>query len=465
MLRYCTACGSELSSEMRFCGYCGTGVKMPGAAPSSQPIAPDPTPPAVPPVPPSIEHSVPTASVAVPPPPPPPPPSPPPASAQPDDAGDPPVEAMSIAASPISPTPAVPPEQSNIPGYALDDAQEEQEGGFNKLWLAIGAGVILVLAALYYVLFLADDFGGRNGGTPTAEVEKEAPLPVTSKIYYANSAANIRDAASVEGSTVTGKLKRGDEAKGKLIESEEGGERWLELDDGRGFVNLINLTENAMPALKSDLGRKVITLAGNAELWNAPADDATIVDRLSKGLSVTVSGITQNDYLEIILKKGGVGYIADGEAVLAAAEKAAMGPPIAIKLDPQGCAAGPEIKALFDQLYARQAAKRKAIEDADYPNDAARDAALTKYETETEGRSDFLKVRRNFKGLTVTGIAQHYESQSVYFAESPEIVRELFRSLGVKVGDDGQLPSRDIYAGIDPSRNPDYGKTDMGCGV
>jgi hypothetical protein len=190
-------------------------------------------------------------------------------------------------------------------------------------------------------------------------------------------------------------------------------------------------------------------------------------DRLGKGLTLTASGITANGYAEIILKKGGVGYIADGATVIAEGKKAAIGPEIAIKIDPNGCAAGSDIQALFDQIFARQAAKRKAIEEADYPNDEARDAALTKFEQGAEGKSEYLKVNRSFKGLSVTGVAQHYESQSVYFADSPEKVRETFKSLGVKVSDDGRIKSDEIYAGIDATAKDakTYGATDLNCGV
>jgi len=86
---------------------------------------------------------------------------------------------------------------------------------------------------------------------------------------------------------------------------------------------------------------------------------------------------------------------------------------------------------------------------------------------DAEGRSEFLKARRSFKGLSVTGVALHYESQSVYFSDSPAKVREVFRSLGVTVGKDGQIPSENIYAGIDSVHKNfrSYGQTGLTCGV
>jgi hypothetical protein len=109
----------------------------------------------------------------------------------------------------------------------------------------------------------------------------------------------------------------------------------------------------------------------------------------------------------------------------------------------------------------------KAVEDAKYPDDDARDAAIAKYRQRTEGKSVVIPLERSFHTLTVTGLAQHYESQSVYFADPPEKVRKVFRSIGYRVGKDGKLPSGEIYAGIDPAPkgNASYGKTDLGCGV
>ncbi len=124
------------------------------------------------------------------------------------------------------------------------------------------------------------------------------------------------------------------------------------------------------------------------------------------------------------------------------------------------------MEALFAQLGAQTEAKRLAIENAKYPSDEAREAAIEKYEVAAEGRSNFMKLQRSFNGLTVTGIAQHYESQSIYFAEPAAQVIETFRSLGIKVGKNGMFPEGDVYsAGIGASGNAAYGKSDLGCGV
>jgi hypothetical protein len=107
------------------------------------------------------------------------------------------------------------------------------------------------------------------------------------------------------------------------------------------------------------------------------------------------------------------------------------------------------------------------VENASYANDDARDAAIDKYFGRNDGKSRLMRLKRSFNGLTVTGIAQHYESQSVYFDDPPEKVRSVFRAQGYKVGKDGKLSSSDIYASIDaaPRTFSGYGKTELGCGV
>jgi hypothetical protein len=334
-------------------------------------------------------------------------------------------------------------------------------------WLTwFGLGAVLALGLLYYFIFIYDD-RSNDGGTPTAgEPQAQIVAPKTAQLF-ASTIANIRNKPTMEGSEIVGKLKRGDTVGGRLVPGSADGEFWLELEGGKGFVSLVNLSETEAPALTTSFGQKTILLVGPADMWNAPSQDAQLLDRLSKGLSISASGITENGYLEIILKKGGVGYIADGKKIVADAELADIDPPILVKLDNDGCAIGPEITALFKRMADAKAAGLKMVENASYPSDDARDAALDKYYGRIDGKTSFMRLKRSFNGLTVTGIAQHYESQSVYFDDPPEKVRSVFRGQGYKVGKDGKLPSNDIYAGIyaAPREFSAFGKTDLGCGV
>ncbi|MEE9434623.1 MAG: hypothetical protein V3V15_10335 [Sphingorhabdus sp.] len=289
MNRFCTACGKPLDEKMEFCGACGKPVRKAGATPivdgsSGGAATPPATPAAASPSPPSSRSAATPRPLA---------PEPPESvfASQTPGGG----EAASSGVIPPTPDPAY-----------FEDRGEGSGSG--KYWIGGGIIFLLLFAGLYYWLFLADDIGRSEGGRPTAGVSAPAEEKVEAKLYYVTSSANIRDRAATDDSEVTGKLKRGDEARGKLVE----GDAWLELEDGQGFVFVANLSQNEMPTLTQDFGRKTIRLGSSAELQAAPTDGAKILDRLSKGLTINIAGVTANDYLEVILRKGGVGYIANG---------------------------------------------------------------------------------------------------------------------------------------------------------
>jgi hypothetical protein len=335
-----------------------------------------------------------------------------------------------------------------------------------RLWLSLVVAVTLLSGMGYYLAFIHDS--GSNAAQAVETTVQKTPTEVAEvKQFYAATKARLRDSAAAENSNVIGLLRRGEPVSGAIVAGTAEGQLWLKLADDKGFVNIVNLSENPAPVLKTSFGGKVFTLPQRAILLSAPSQNSPILDRLAQGLALTTSGITRNGYAEIIRKTGGVGYIANGEQLLAALEKPALARAMTIKIDNNGCAAGPEIDSLFRQIQFRQAAGLKAVEDAKYPDDDARDAAIAKYRQRTEGKSVIIPLERSFRTLTVTGLAQHYESQSVYFADPPEQVRKVFRSIGYRVGKDGKLPSGEIYAGIDPAPkgNASYGKTDLGCGV
>ena len=103
------------------------------------------------------------------------------------------------------------------------------------------------------------------------------------------------------------------------------------------------------------------------------------------------------------------------------------------------------------------------MEAKEFANEAARQKAYSA----VEGKSKFIRLRRSFEGLSVTGLAQHYESQSLYFDDSPAKVMDVFRAQGFDIGRDGLFTGTELYAGIAATRGEGaaYGKTELGCGV
>ncbi len=421
MAKYCIQCGAVLNAGARFCGECGAPVPSGGEATPAKPL-PEPPADAA-----SSESSAPVAgSEAV------------ASETTPAEA------ALSEVAEPAQAEPA--------------QAEDATSGKKGPNWLLIGGGAaILLLLAGYYFLFLRDDM------PPTLE-ERVSPAPQqveerVAKQYFAVADANIRDKASAQGTAILGKVARGDSVSGRPISGEDGSSEWLELADGKGFVAMVNLSETAPPQLAKMLGDKSWTTSRPIEIWSQPDTASTLVDRVSAGTTLSLFGVTANDFIEIKLKKGGVGYIADAARILALADAK----PIVIAFNASTCSFGPELDRMFAAIESRTRATYKELENRDYPNDEARERALAAI----EGKSIFEKLQRNYEGLMVTAIAQHYESQSVYFADPPARVIEVMRSKGYRIGRDGQFSGTELYAGISAtqSQGARFGKADLNCGL
>ncbi|MGL5839003.1 MAG: zinc-ribbon domain-containing protein [Sphingorhabdus sp.] len=416
MAKFCIQCGATLNEGARFCGECGAVVPVSGAVEEMTDVS---TPALVTPE-----------------------PSPAPPYTQPTMA-------------PVSPPSSYEPQSYGVETMVEPDPKTDRK---RPNWLLIGGGAgILLLLLAYYLIFLRDD------ASPSLEdrVKPEAKQTeaVAAKQYFAMTEANIRDRATAQGTSIVGKVARGGGIAGKIILGEDGTSDWLELADGKGFVAMVNLSETQPPELVKMLGDKSWTTDRAIEIWSQPDLTSELVDRVSAGTTLNLFGITANDFIEIKLKRGGVGYIADGARIAALAD----GKPIAIAFNPASCSFGPEIDALFTKLGDRVRTQYKEIENRDYPSEEAREKALGAM----EGKSTFEKLQRNYQGLTVTGIAQHYESQSIYFADPPAKVIEVFRAQGHRIGRDGQFPSTDLYAGIGATQaqGARFGKADLSCGV
>lgn len=326
-------------------------------------------------------------------------------------------------------------------------------------WLIIVAvvGSLLLIGGLYYWLFLADDMGASEQtsySTGTDDADK-----AEAKQFFVMTEANIRDKATTVGSTILGKMPRGSAVTGTVKLGEDGTSEWLELADGKGFIATVNLGEVEPPEITKALNDKAWAADGPVDIWAQADTSSTLVDRVSEGTKLTLSGLTANDFIEIKLRNGGIGYIADGAAILARLG----GKPITIAFNPQTCNFGGEIGAEFAKIGTRLRAQWQELENREFADEAAREKAYAA----AEGRSSYVKLPRSFEGLSLTAIAQHYESQSLYFADPPAKVIEVFRSKGFRIGNDGAFPSTELYAGISSTRGEGaaYGKSELGCGV
>ncbi len=315
-------------------------------------------------------------------------------------------------------------------------------------------GSLLLIGGAYYWLFIADDIEGSS--LSTASTSESAPAAAPVQLFTITN-ANIRDKPTTSGSTILGKLPRGSAISGVLKVSEDGSE-WLELSEGKGFVATVNLVELQPPELVQSLGDRNWTADSRIDVY-AAATDSELLDSVSAGTVLKLSGLTANGALEVKFPDGRIGYILQGREILARLG----GKPVAIAFNPQTCNFGSELGAEFAKIGARLKAQWQALEDREFADDEARDKAYSA----AEGKSSYVKLARSFEGLSLTAIGQHYESQSLYFADPPAKVIDVFRAKGFRIDGNGNFPSTELYAGISGTRGEGaaYGKSELGCGV
>lgn len=320
----------------------------------------------------------------------------------------------------------------------------------------IGAiiGALLIFAMLYFFLFLADDMR-RNDAGPAVAARPAAS--VASVRLYTTTDANIRDRPTTAGSAIIGKLPRGSAISGMLKVGDDGSE-WLQLADGNGFVATVNLVESRPPEIVQSLSGKVWTTDRRIDIYGSVLD-SELIDSVGEGTKLALSALTEGDLIEVKLTDGRLGYIRDGKAILARLG----GKPITMAFNPQTCNFGGELEAEFAKIGNRLRAQWQDLEAREFADEEARERAYAA----VEGKSTYVKLPRSFEGLSLTAIAQHYESQSLYFADPPAKVIAAFRNMGFRIDGNGNFPSTELYAGISATRGEGaaYGQSELGCGV
>jgi hypothetical protein len=342
----------------------------------------------------------------------------------------------------------------------IDDLAPAAAPWWQRGGLLIGsAGALL---ALLLVLFWFNRFEWMGMAPPITQVGKSADTDANigkSVTLYVIANANLRDAATAKGSKVVGKATRGAKLSGVMQVGEDGTSNWLKIDATDQFVSAVNLSEKEPPKLARFIDK--VWRASREILIRSSADaNAAVLETVPEGGAIQLVGITDTGFAEALIKTGGVGYF-DASGIDLTADN---GAPIDVKLTEASCEFGPAIDGLFAALSAKINKENALVLSGKFESDEAKDEAAT----ELGNKSHYQRITRSFNGVAITGIAQHYGSRSLYFAQPQELVIQAFRKAGYAVDDEGQFQGRanNFIASLGRTEGAAkaYSKTDLSCG-
>jgi hypothetical protein len=379
---------------------------------------------------------------------------------------------------PVSQPPAYQPEQtftqsSTAPYSSSNDPSDGHEEDDRPFWqkpvfIIIGAGLFFAFLAWG----LKDFWAAPKKPEPqsmTPSTTGEAPVIDESETqtYYAVRKLKVRSKPSTDASILT-EIARGAQIEGTLVNGPDGKSRWIKVKGKEQYIAEVNLSDVAPEAMQTALNR-VLTLDEQTEIRNRPADNGTTVDTLAAGGKVEALGIV-NGWVEIALKKGGVGYIRPSEAstnAVATLGTGAAKPAVAaasavdfgsmIAFNAESCTFGSGIDSVMSALSSNQGkgpftvpgVEGELTGKADNPSDPTSGKIRT-------------AVKGNYKGLTLTGIYSAYEGNGLTFADSPDKVAAAFADAGFQKDENGgYATSQDGGGGFISSEG---GKSVLSCG-
>lgn len=189
------------------------------------------------------------------------------------------------------------------------DAEEDAPVPRKKRLLIGGAvAALLALAGGGYYLY------GKLGAPGTGPVSVNNAMDATATVTgvqtdkYIVADANVRNRATANGTAVVTKLLRGTKVSGAMQLGEDGTSRWFKLTNG-GFISAVNLSDVEPPMLARLLGDADWYSPGEIQIRALPDDNGAVIETVQPGTHLVVAGITQNNFAEMKLNKGGVGYI------------------------------------------------------------------------------------------------------------------------------------------------------------
>jgi hypothetical protein len=349
----------------------------------------------------------------------------------------------------VGPTPALRTTQPAAPELL---AEPHAPVGPNRAILIGAAVAVLLLGLLFW--FNRYEWLGLERPADEGNISAVAGSEAT---MYVVANANLRDRATTQGSSVTGKLVRGTRVAGVLQLGEDGSSNWYKLADGN-FVSAVNLSASEPPPLARTINKPWYA-SEPVPLLAKPQPGAAVLETAEPGKSYQLIGLTAGGFAEVTLGKGGVAYFDASGIDLAAASAA----PIDIAFDPQRCGYGKEIEMLFRKLGQDAQARFQRAESRAYASEDERLNALERLES----ASSFLPLTRSYRGLGVGGLGAHYEASAIYFRDPPAKVIAVFATDFPVAADGSFSVASDVGSAIRPAQGEErkYGQTALSCGV
>lgn len=152
---------------------------------------------------------------------------------------------------------------------------------------------------------------GPVAASATAPDEVTQADEIGSSTYYAVRETNIRARASTS-TPIVGKLLRGADVYGIVIEAEDNAKRWLKITSGpyRGYYVSAewNLASQTRPQIDGSMAgyRKTSDVTA---AYREPSTSSEVIRQLPPGTPVTLIGITNDGWAEVSLKTGTIAYV------------------------------------------------------------------------------------------------------------------------------------------------------------
>jgi hypothetical protein len=360
--------------------------------------------------------------------------------------------------------------QSSAEPYSSSDDDGEDDRPFwqKPVFIIIGAGLFFAFLAWG----LKDFWAAPKKPEPqsmTPSTTGQAPVIDESETqtYFAVRKLKVRSKPSTDASILT-EIARGAQIEGTLVNGPDGKSRWIKLKGKDQYIAEVNLSDVAPEAMQTALNR-VLALDEQTEIRNRPADNGTTVDTLAAGGKVEALGIV-NGWVEIALKKGGVGYIRPSDASINAVATLGSGaakPAIAaasavdfgsmIAFNAESCTFGSGIDSVMSALSTNQGSGAFTVPGVE--------GELTgKADNPSNPSAGKIRavVKGNYKGVTLTGIYSGYEGNGLTFSDSPDKVAAAFADAGFQKDENGgYATSQDGGGGFIVSEG---GRTVLSCG-